>query len=132
MEHSFIGQSSLSFVYLDFLLLSRSSAEEDVWELTRDSLATAGHPLTLEEAFQLKSTWERQHSTENLVEAMEFDQQPQHRHPRGAYMRLRAGDEDDDDDEGSSTEVEGEEWFVAIPVFLEPSFCDPVDAYDHL
>ena len=61
---------------------------------------------------ELASTWKRQHSTENLLEAVERDGQKR-RHPsRDAYERLYNGrgedeDEDDEDDDGSSTEVEG-------------------------
>nr|KAG5694857.1 hypothetical protein BaRGS_028785 [Batillaria attramentaria] len=87
-----------------------SSTEDDLWE----SAGPGSSAFTWEEAVKLASTWKRQHSTENLLEAVEQDA----KHPRhsrhDAYTRLRNGedaeDEDDDDDEGSSTEVEDSEY----------------------
>ena len=61
---------------------------------------------------ELASTWKRQHSTENLLEAVEHDGEKR-RHPsRDAYERFYNGcredeEEEDDDDDDSSTEVEG-------------------------
>ena len=68
---------------------------------------------------QLVGTWKRQHSTENLLDAVERDGEKR-RHPsRDAYERFynsrddRGDDDEDDDDEGSSTEVEGgKEYFL--------------------
>lgn len=91
----------------------RSGTEDDIFETAAESLKVAGGAsLTWEQAMELASTWKRQHSTENLLEAVERDGQKR-RHPsRDAYERLYNGrgedeDEDDEDDDGSSTEVEG-------------------------
>ena len=100
--------------------MHRSGAEDDLFETATESLkgvgggVGGGASMTLEEAMELASTWKRQHSTENLLQAVERDGEKR-RHPsRDAYERLyngRAGreddDDDDDDDDGSSTEVEG-------------------------
>lgn len=70
--------------------------------------AGAGAPLTWEEACELVNTWNRQHSTESLLQAVNPDQN-RPRHPsRNAYSRFYDGKEDSEKSEDdSSTEVEG-------------------------
>ncbi|XP_070189268.1 protein-methionine sulfoxide oxidase mical3a-like [Littorina saxatilis] len=89
-----------------------SGAEDDLFETGKDSLSAGdSHSLTWDEAVRLASTWKRQHSKEDLLEAVEMEGEKR-RHPsRDAYERLHNGrgvedDEDDEDEEGSSTEVE--------------------------
>ncbi|XP_012938607.1 protein-methionine sulfoxide oxidase mical3b [Aplysia californica] len=79
-----------------------SGAEDEVWENAVESLNTPGSPLTLEEACQLVGTWRRQHSQEDLLEAVDNEDRTPSRGQ--GYTRL-LGD-DAARDEGSSTEVE--------------------------
>jgi hypothetical protein len=65
---------------------------------------------------QLSSSWKRQHSAENLIEAVENEGARPRMPSSKAYERLynggsRHGDEEEEeeDDDGSSTEVEGGE-----------------------